>query len=124
MARDCQGVEPRHQRAGIAARLRAGRDGPDRCRACRRRAAARRSSGPNLPPIGSLQVDALVGHLRDERVDIVADQIELVEVVALVAVDAELGRRQLEDQPAAAPIDAGDLQHVAQESAVGRLVLR
>ena len=91
---------------------------------------------PSLPPPGSVTpvlrpqssceigsvATPFAGHRRDEGVDIVADEIELVEAV-VAGMDAELGRRQLEDQPAAARIDAGDFEHVAQEGAVGRLVL-
>jgi hypothetical protein len=65
--------------------------------------------------------DALLRHAGDEGVDIVADEVDLVEAV-VARMDAELGRRQPEDQPAAARIDARDFEHVAQEGAVGRLV--
>jgi hypothetical protein len=41
-----------------------------------------------------------------------------VQVVLLAAMHSELGGRQLEDEPAAAAVDAGQLQHVAEEFAV------
>src|SRR5688500_753781 len=68
------------------------------------------------------RLDALRRHAEAEGVGVVADEIDLVEAV-VAAVHAELGRRQLEDQPAAAGIDARDFEHVAQEDAVGGLVL-
>lgn len=49
-------------------------------------------------------------------------QVELMEIVALAAMDAELGGRQFEDQPAVAAVDAGNFQDVPEECAVSLLV--
>src|SRR6185295_18677063 len=49
-------------------------------------------------------------------------EVKLVDVVMLAAVHAHLGRGQLEDQPAAAAVDAGKADNIAQEGAIGVLV--
>ena len=44
--------------------------------------------------------DAVSGHLFDEGVDIIAEQIEFVRAIFGCGVDGDLGRRQSKDQPA------------------------
>src|SRR2546426_1123286 len=56
-------------------------------------------------------------------VDIVGHQVELMHVVRLRWMDGQFGRRQTEDQPAIAHIDVWELEHLAQQGAVGRGVL-
>src|SRR4051794_10707341 len=63
-------------------------------------------------------LDALALQRRDGRIDVVAHQIELVEIVPLALVDPELGGREAEDEPAAARVDARHFEHVAEEFAV------
>ena len=55
----------------------------------------------------------------DQRFDVGAHQIEFVDVVVLRRMDSDLRRRQAEDQPPMPDIDAGKLQYIAQEGAVG-----
>src|SRR3954449_8003665 len=68
------------------------------------------------------RLDAACSELLCRRRDVVAHQIQLGRVGA--GVDGELGRRQGEDQPAAAGVDVLELQNVAEEGAVGVRVLR
>ena len=63
--------------------------------------------------------DLALLHLRNERLDIVAHEIELVHVVLVGRMHRNLRRRQSEDEPSVAHIDVRQLEHVAQESAVG-----
>jgi hypothetical protein len=86
---------------------------------------------PSLPPPGSETCvrlptggldrrarHALRRHLRDEGLDVVAHQKELVLVVLLRRVHRHLARRQAEDEPAAAGVDSGEAEHVAKECAI------
>jgi hypothetical protein len=57
-------------------------------------------------------------HFCDERVQIVAHQVELVDVILLRWVHGNLGRRQSEDQPPVADIDVRKFKHITQESTV------
>ena len=57
-------------------------------------------------------------HLLDERVDVVAHQIELVHIVLLRWMHGHFGRGQSEDQPAVADIDVRQPEHVGEECAV------
>src|SRR5688572_6071110 len=62
----------------------------------------------------------LLLHLRGERCDIVAHQIELMQVIFIRRMDGDFRRRQSEDEPAVADIDVRQLQDVPEELAVGR----
>src|SRR5687768_15049364 len=64
--------------------------------------------------------DVLLLHLRGERCDIVAHQIELMQVIFIRRMDGDFRRRQSEDEPAVADIDVRQLQDVPEELAVGR----
>ncbi len=61
--------------------------------------------------------DRLRGHLVDERVDVVADEVQLVLAGRgrIRLVHRELGGRQAEDQKALAGIDVRKLEDVAKE---------
>src|SRR5262249_36822527 len=62
-------------------------------------------------------------HRGDELLDVVAHQIELVDVVILRGVDGHFCRRQTEDQPAFAHIDVRHPEHLAQKGAIGLRLL-
>jgi Amino acid permease len=76
------------------------------------------------------ETPALVAHLARElgtallelghgRLYVVAHQVELLRTALLGRVERRLGRRQPEDEPAAAGVDRREPQHVAEERAVG-----
>ena len=48
----------------------------------------------------------------------------MVDIVIFAAVNAHFGPWELEDQPAAASVDAGDFEHVAKEGAVCVFITR
>src|SRR5689334_24942175 len=60
--------------------------------------------------------DALAAKLFTRGVDVVAHQIELVELLVLGRVHGELGGRGGEDQPAAADVHRRKAQYVAEKS--------
>jgi len=62
-----------------------------------------------------------LAQLDNRRVEVVAHECEFV-VRRLTGMDAKFGGRELENQPAAARIDAGYLEHVTQKGAVRILV--
>ena len=58
-------------------------------------------------------------HLLNERLYIIALEIEFMNVVLVGRMDGHLSRRQAENQSAVAHIDVGQLQDIPQESPVG-----
>ena len=62
--------------------------------------------------------DAAIHHIGDERLDVVAHEVDLMHVVLSGRVYSHLGWRQPEDEPSVTDIDAGKLEDVTQESAV------
>jgi hypothetical protein len=63
--------------------------------------------------------DVVRFHLLDERVDVIAHQIELVHIVLVRMVDGDLGRRHAKDQPSIANIDMREPEDVAEKRAIG-----
>src|SRR6266851_6230005 len=59
------------------------------------------------------------GKVRQRLLDVVAHQVELVLPRPVSRVYGDLGRRQLEDQPATAGVDPSKSEHVADEDPVG-----
>src|SRR5262249_20573414 len=53
-----------------------------------------------------------------EGLDVVAHQVELMDIVLVGGMHGHLGWRQAEDQPATADIDVRQLEHVTQECAI------
>ena len=70
-----------------------------------------------LRPLGLFLVALL--HACDERVDVVAHEVELVNVVLTRRMHRNFSGRQTEDQPALVRVDIGKFQDVAQKSAIG-----
>jgi len=68
-------------------------------------------------------LDAALFHVSDEAVDIVAHEIELVQVVLIGRVYGHLSRRQAEDEPPAAHIDVRELEDIAKECAIAFRIL-
>ena len=62
---------------------------------------------PALVVDGSVEGDSLGAPLGDGRVDVVTDQVELDAAGGLGRVHGHLGRRELQDQPAAPGVDRG-----------------
>lgn len=69
--------------------------------------------------LNRLALEASVPELRDERFDVIAHEVELVHAVRTRRMNGDLGGRQAEDQPAVADVHVRELQHVAQEGAIG-----
>lgn len=67
--------------------------------------------------------DLTLFHLRNELLDVIRHQIQLVQIVLLRRVHRHLGGRQPEDQPAAAHVHVLELEHVAQQRAIGLGIL-
>src|SRR4029453_10952145 len=65
-----------------------------------------------------------VGQPGHFRIEVVAHQIEMVDVVIFTAMHAQLGGRQLVDQPASAAVDAWNSDDIAQETPGAILVTR
>src|SRR5438874_2595075 len=63
--------------------------------------------------------DAPGGQVRQRLLDVVAHQVELVLPRPVSGVNGDLGRRQLEEQPAITGVDPGKSEHVADEDPVG-----
>ena len=85
-------------------------------------AAAGERDGDEAPPgfvVDLGDVDAAVLHGGGEGVDVVAEEVDLVEVVGLGGVDGDLGGGQAEDEPSGADVDAREVEGVAEEGAVG-----
>jgi hypothetical protein len=68
-------------------------------------------------------VEAALLHAADEARDVVAHQVELVDVVLARGMDRHLRGWEPEDEPALAHVHARQPERVAQERAVGRGVL-
>src|SRR5207237_7970949 len=62
----------------------------------------------------STHLDALRAQVGDRRIDVVAQEVERVIRLAVRRMNADLGRRQREDQPAVARVDMLPAEHVAQ----------
>ena len=58
---------------------------------------------------------ALLGQLRDERVDVVAHEEHLVSATTVDGMHRHLGLRQPEDQPAVTDVNMWKLQDVEQK---------
>src|ERR1700733_4935951 len=88
------------------------------------RASRERQIGQQAPALFAhrLALNRAVLHFLYERAHILAHEIELVACCALSGMERDLRWRQRKDQPAAARIDMGQLQYVAQEPPVGRVV--
>jgi hypothetical protein len=84
-------------------------------------AARQRHLGEVAPPLGLHRStrDLALLHLREERLDVCAEEEELVHVVALERMHRDLGWREREGEPAAAHVDPLETEHVAEERAVG-----
>ena len=67
-------------------------------------------TGPHVTP--------LAANRSTVAIDVVAHQVQLVRRRAVDRMHGHLGRRQLEDQPAASGVDVRVLEHVAEERAV------
>src|SRR6202044_1812681 len=67
--------------------------------------------------------ETLAVHVGDERVNVVAHQIKLVDVILLGGVHRHFCGWQREDQPAVTGVGVAVLQNVAEEGAVGVGVL-
>src|SRR4029453_16785961 len=67
---------------------------------------------------GPRDVDAFGLQLSDGRMDVVADEVELVPAVLVRGGGCHLGRRQSEDQPPLAAVDKRQLEHVSEERAI------
>src|SRR2546425_1173152 len=63
--------------------------------------------------------DVVVLHFCDERLNVVAHEVELLDVVLVGRMDGNFRGRQSKDQPALTYIDFGKFEDVAQESAIG-----
>ena len=63
--------------------------------------------------------DAAVGHVGDQRVDVVAHQVDLVPAVVLGRMHGDLRRRETEDEPAVADVDVGQLDDVPEKGPIG-----
>src|SRR5712692_4823752 len=77
---------------------------------CRRQAKARFGDRPR-------KLHSLALQLFDRGFDVVAHEVELLMALLLGGVDAQLGGRQCEDEPAMPGINARELEHIAEESA-------
>src|SRR5439155_26766090 len=64
-------------------------------------------------------LDTALLHLRHERLDVIAHQIELVHIILFPRMHRDLGRRKAEDQPSSPHVDARQLQDIEQKLAVG-----
>src|SRR5262249_34948943 len=63
--------------------------------------------------------NVVVRHFRNERFDVIAHEIELVNIVLLRRMDGKFSRRQAENEPPMPDIHAGKFQNVSQESTIG-----
>jgi hypothetical protein len=68
-------------------------------------------------------IDTALFHGGDKSLDVVAHQIELVNVVLFRRVNGDLGRRQAKDKPALTGVDVGEPQNIAEKSTVRIRVL-
>jgi hypothetical protein len=71
----------------------------------------------------ALILDVMAGnvvflHCGDEFPDVVAHEIEFVNIVFVGGVNSNFSGRQTEDEPAMADIDVREFQDIAQESAI------
>lgn len=66
-----------------------------------------------------LTVNARLGHLLDECIDVITHQIELVDIVLVGRMHGHFRRQQTKDQPTAADIDVWQTDHIAEKCAVG-----
>jgi hypothetical protein len=62
--------------------------------------------------------DAVFFHSSDELFEVVAHEIEFVNVVFIGGMNSDFGRRQTENEPAMADIHVRQLEDIAQKSAV------
>src|SRR6478609_4555734 len=74
---------------------------------------------PALVAYRCRELDALALQFGPGLLDVVAHQVELVVAGGLARVSGQLGRRELEDRPAAAGFDVVQVEDVAQERADG-----
>jgi hypothetical protein len=65
-----------------------------------------------------LAFDSRLLQSRDLQIEVIGHEIQLVQVVLIGGVHGQLGRRQLEDQPAPMDVDVFELQDVSDESAI------
>jgi hypothetical protein len=65
------------------------------------------------------ELDSLGLELGDGRLDLVTHEIELVPTTRVCGMGGQLGRGQGEDEPAAAGVDRGKAEDVAEEGAIG-----
>src|SRR3954468_7093160 len=89
-------------------------------------AASRQLDRGHKPPslVGHLVFDecAFRAQLADRRVDVVAHQVELAAVAAVVGMGGELRRWQLEDQPPAPGVDEREPEDIGEERPVSLAV--
>jgi hypothetical protein len=84
-------------------------------------AARHPNGGEQAPsPVGDWVhvLHSSVGQIGERALDVVAGEIELVSRLAVSGMDGDLGRREREDQPPFAGIDAGEPEGVAKESSI------
>ena len=64
------------------------------------------------------ELDPLGAQLFDRRANVLAHQVQLVVGIAVGGMGGQLGGRKGEDQPPAAGIDRGEVEHLANEGSV------
>jgi hypothetical protein len=86
-----------------------------------RPAAWQRDTRDQSPPFAAhiRARDVSFGHLRDERLHVIAHQKQLVSAVGLRRMDGQLGRWQGEDQPTMPGIYGRVAEHIPEERAIG-----
>jgi hypothetical protein len=77
--------------------------------------ADRRQEPPSLIGDITRHLDAFGLQLGEGGMNVVTHQIKLVAAVAVSRMNSQLGRRQREDEPAAARVDRAQVQHVGEE---------
>jgi hypothetical protein len=73
---------------------------------------------PPTPIVNGTARNVSRPQLRDERLEIVDHEVELVHVVRRGRVDGKLGRRQSKYQPAVPDVDVPQFEHVAKEGPI------
>src|SRR5215813_8212683 len=75
----------------------------------------RGEQSPALITDGSRRLDTLGRELVERGPDVVTHQVELVLGLIVGRMRGDLGRRQLEDEPAVTRVHAGEAEHVPEE---------
>src|SRR5262249_50872841 len=83
-------------------------------------AAGKRNLGEQTPAevLDRSGDNVVLVHFSDERLNVVANEVELIDVVLLRGMHGHFCWRQSEDQPTASNINIGKTQHVPQKCAV------